>query len=291
MKKATKIWLIIVVILALLGSVLCISAFAMGLNYKDLSGMAEHGLFAFDSWFTGFGVTDTQKGGLQEHHIENSSTTHHEGNMVVGNSFEHLIIDMDFGSLTVKSTDSQDVYLETDDSDDEKYFELGVTEFGITVSNRNETFWMGADAPKATLYIPEGMYFEYIELDIDAGGCSIQTALDTVQIFIDVDAGAASVNDMYADWIEIDCDAGSVVYDGQAGTGGTVDVDAGSVELQIKEKAFENYDYDIDVSAGTLTINEREYSGMDYEEYISHQAEGTWMLTCDVGKINMKVNN
>ena len=38
MKKRTKIWLGLAMILIFAGISLCLAAFAMGLNYKDLSG-------------------------------------------------------------------------------------------------------------------------------------------------------------------------------------------------------------------------------------------------------------
>lgn len=291
MKKGTKIALIVALIFALVGGGLCISALAMGVSYKDLQGIAEYGLFDFDHWWEQAGaeaifVNDLiDETTLDDHHVDE---THHSQEVATSNTMNYLVVDMDFGSLTVKSTDSSDISL--DGGNDEKYFNLDVSENGITVSNRNESMWLNVDMAEAILYLPEDLNFEQVEIDIDAGGCTIEKELSAEQLYVDVDAGAATVEAMNVNWAEMDCDAGKITFAGSVFQGGSVDVDAGAVEIQLTGKEVRDYNYDVEVNAGSLSINEKDFSGLDTEQYINNGADFDWHLQCDVGKIEMSVN-
>ena len=278
MKKSTKILLIIVIMLAIVGGGLCISAFAMGLNYKNLSGMARNGLFEFDEWWDSNDIKDVDSKNIKKNTKEYSETVQ-----------DVLKIKIDFGKLVIKSTDLNKAYLETDQKKDEKYFEFKETDSSIEVRNDGDMFGHLLDTPEATLYLPEDIEFKVIELNIDAGECLIQTALKTERMMADVDAGKVSVQKMTADRLELDCDAGHFIYEGQVVQGGTVDVDAGNAELYLKEKSVNDYNYSIDVDAGSLMINEEKYSGMDKERYIDNKASGTWSISCDAGKTELNI--
>ncbi len=276
MKKGTKIWIIIAIILGVLGSILCLSAFGMGLSYKDLSGMASHGLFRFDQWWD------------DDHHSVNlTDKNKKEYSGTQAYTYSELRIDLDFGRLTIKSTDQNQPYLEVDDSKDERNFKLVMKDDYMKVSGQKHSLWSGLHIPSATLYLPETYSFASILLDIDAAECSIQTAINVRKIYADVDAGDVSVQKMHADWLEFDCDAGSIFYQGQSADGGSIDVDAGKVEVQIDGKNVDAYNYDIDVEVGTLKINETDYSGLEFKKYISNQKDATWSISCDAGDVHM----
>ncbi len=279
MKKGTKIWIIIAILLGVLGSVLCVSAFGMGLSYKDLSGMASKGLFHADQWWD------------DDHYSSNHTNKkkeNHSGTQTY--AYDELRIDLDFGRLTVKSTDQDQPYLEVDDSKDVDNFKLDIKEGYVKVSGQKHALWSGLNMPSATLYLPETFAFGSVLLDIDAAECSIQTAIDSRKLYADVDAGEVSVQKMHVDWLEFDCDAGSIFYQGQSINGGTIDVDAGKVEIQIDGKGVDAYNYDIEVEAGTLKINEMDYSGLEVEKYISNQKDAAWNINCDVGDVHMLLN-
>ena len=277
MKKGTKIWLGIAVVLILAGIGLCLAAFAMGLNYKDLSGMADHGIVHFDEWFDdvqldSIDVTSDNKS------VENTNPT------------DALMIELDYGKLTILSTDRSNAYLEVSTKEDEKYFRFNESNQTIRVNTLDNIIGIhSTDSPEATLYIPENTSFEYIEISVDAGSCSIQTVLNTRQLHVDVDAGNVSVQKMNADWLEFDCDAGNISFEGQAVSGGTVEVAAGNIDLNINEKKFEDYNYTIEVSVGDLIINDQNFSGIHGNYNIENHAEGTWIFNCDLGKIQMNI--
>ena len=277
MKKRTKIWLGLAMILIFAGISLCLAAFAMGLNYKDLSGMAYHGVFHFDEWF------DDDQLDLKDASTDKKNTEN-------ADQADALMIALDYGKLTILSTDRSKPYLEVNTKEDEKYFHFNETNQSIRVYTPDNIIGIhSTDSPEATLYIPENISFEYIEISVEAGSCSIQTVLDTHQLHVDVEAGNISVQKMNADWLELECDAGNISFDGQAVSGGTVEVAAGNVDLNIHGKKFEDYNYTIEVSVGDLIINDQNFSGIHGNYNIENHAKGTWMLNCDLGKIQMNI--
>ena len=289
MKKGTKIWLIVVLILALLGGGLCISAFAMGITYKDLRGMAEHGLFSFDSWWE-----ETEKSFIK---IEGDDTlfseyleeSHHNEPVTSDFTKDYLYIDMDFGKIEIKSSNSDTVTLKCEDASDERYFHMDVTEDAIRVENQNHKLFGSVDTPEAVLYLPTDSAFQCVEIDVDAGSCQIEIPIQAVQLIVDVDAGAVNVNDMSVEWTDLDCDAGKIEFHGVTESGGLANVDAGAIKIELKDHSYEFYNYMLEVDAGSLKLNDHNYSGLDVETYIDHQAEADWTLDCDAGKIEMSV--
>lgn len=282
MKKGTKIWLMIVLVLALLGSALCVSAFAMGITSKDLMEMVRSGQFQIDGSWNPHDKMDT-------HHHEDLDKEEHYSDQTVNTDYSKLVIDLDFGHLFIQSTDLDEIYMESD-SDDEPFFDLQIKDNVITVRSENHSVLSGLHMPETTLYLPEKMEIEQVFLDIDAGECIIENGLSVQTLEVDVDAGLAKIQNMHANLLDLDCDAGSIIYEGEAISGGNADVDAGKIELTITGKRESDYNYEIDVDAGSLEINNQQYSKKDYESFIRNDTKATWSLSCDAGKIEMKVN-
>ena len=154
MKKRTKIWLGLAMILIFAGISLCLAAFAMGLNYKDLSGMAYHGVFHFDEWFD-----DVQ--------LDSIDVTSDNKSVENTNQAEALMIELDYGKLTILSTDRSNAYLEVSTKEDEKYFRFNESNRTIRVYTPDNIIGIhSTDSPEATLYIPENISFEYIEISV-----------------------------------------------------------------------------------------------------------------------------
>ena len=218
MKKGTKIWLMIVLVLALLGSALCVSAFAMGITSKDLMEMVRSGQFQIDGLWNPHDKMDT-------HHHEDLDKEEHYSDQTVNTDYSKLVIDLDFGHLFIQSTDLDEIYMESD-SDDEPFFDLQIKDNVITVRSENHSVLSGLHMPETTLYLPEKMEIEQVFLDIDAGECIIENGLSVQTLEVDVDAGLAKIQNMHANRLDLDCDAGSIIYEGEAISGGNADVDA-----------------------------------------------------------------
>ena len=277
MKKSIKVLLIVALVLALIGGALCVSAFAMGITAKDLTGMARNGLFSFDQWWDEDDVLYADRN--TEHHSD------HIGNT----SSDKLVIDLDFGHLMIQSTDSKDVYIEAS-PEDEKYFDLQRKDTIITVRSKEHSVFSGIHVPEATLYVPQDLDIQHIFLDVDAGECVVENAMNVQTLEVDVDAGSVKIQNMTANWLDLNCDAGGIIYAGEAVSGGEADVDAGKIELNLSGKQEKDYNYKIDVDAGVLFINNHKYSGKERETFIRNNSKATWSISCDAGKIEMKVN-
>ena len=285
MKRGTKIWLIVALIFGLIGGGLCLSAAILGVTYDDVSHMVYDGDF---TWRIG-PFRWIYKKESTKHEI-NSLNVSGQDKVTLQEMTELLQIDMDYGSLTVKASDSGETWL--DAGNDADYFEWNFDGSTLTVQICERDFeWMNIDTPKATLYIPSDSNFEYVNIDVDAGSCTIETPIQCGAMDVDVDAGAADLKNVNTGWLSLDCDAGKITFKGKAADGGEVDVDAGAIEMTLTGAEVTDYNYDINVNAGSLSINDKKFSGLEHEQFINNNAPADWSLGCDAGKINMQIKN
>ncbi len=285
MKRGTKIWLIVALIFGLIGGGLCLSAAILGVTYDDVSHMVYDGDFA---WRIGpFRWIPQEESSRYE---INSLDAGGQEKVTLQETTELLQIAMDYGSLTVKTSDSGETWL--DAGNDADYFEWNFDGSTLTVQNCDRDFgWMDIGTPKATLYIPSNSNFEYVDIDVDAGSCTIETPIQCGAMNVDVDAGAADLKNVNTGWLNLDCDAGKITFKGKAADGGEADVDAGAIEMTLTGAEVTDYNYDINVNAGSLSINDKKLSGLEHEQFINNNAPSDWSLGCDAGKINMQIKN
>lgn len=293
MKKSTKIWLIAALILALAGGGLCVAALSIGVNFPEVRqnimdgtyNLLGRNIFGWDD--------DVADVGEPEDILYGALST--DGSVTVPvadkREMETLYVDMDFGKLIVKGTpdDRQEIWL--DAGTDSKYFEWTVENDEIIVRNRGEAYWtFGLGMPEATLYIPENTEFYMVSVDVDAGGCNVSTPLSCENLEVDVDAGGAEFKNIQARGAELNCDAGSIELTGKIPGGGVAEVDAGRICMNLSGVEDTYYNYEVDVSAGVLEINDHNFSGLEDERYINNKGEASWSLSCDAGKLEMKIN-
>lgn len=274
MKRGTKIGLIIALILALSGVALCAAAAAMGVTYVEFVDMVNNGDFAFE---------------FKEKVIRSYDSGAQEVKKATKSSGANILeVDLDAGELSVLPSDSDEISFDAEGY--EKYFEWKIDGDQIIVKNTDRNAWIHTDTPKATLYVPENMSFDEIDIDVDAGKCSMALAAVCDKLILDVDAGSVNVSSLQAEQAEIECDAGSVFFEGKVINNGAVSVNAGSAEIGLKDRDVMDYNYDISVGAGSIEINEKKYSGLASEDYINNHADADWTLECNAGKIEMKIN-
>ena len=240
-------------------------------------------------------------GWFEDDYRENSGNGHSsmEGNLNADGSekvslsseIETFEVDMDYGSLLVKASDSNEAYLDAGEHADDFEWSFDGNMLLIRNTDGDHWNWGDLDSVKATLYLPKNIHFNDIEVDVDAGGCSIELPMECSNLYVDVDAGSATIKDMNAGWADLDCDAGKISFKGRVSDGGVVDVDAGSAEVVLTGAEVTDYNYSINVSAGSLTINDKSFSGLEDQQMLDNSAPADWELSCDAGKIKMDVKN
>ena len=294
MKRGTKVWLIVALIFALVGGGLCLSAAILGVTFDEVRQMVYDGDFA---WRIG----PFHSGWFEDDYRENSGNGHSsmEGNLNADGSekvslsseIETFEVDMDYGSLLVKASYSNEAYLDAGEHADDFEWSFDGNMLLIRNTDGDHWNWGDLDSVKATLYLPKNIHFNDIEVDVDAGGCSIELPMECSNLYVDVDAGSATIKDMNAGWADLDCDAGKISFKGRVSDGGVVDVDAGSAEVVLTGAEVTDYNYSINVSAGSLTINDKSFSGLEDQQMLDNSAPADWELSCDAGKIKMDVKN
>jgi len=137
------------------------------------------------------------------------------------------------------------------------------------------------------VYVPEGMVFESVKLELDAGKI-IADCLNTAQkLEVDVDAGSVEIDSYTAKFIEADVDAGSAkFYGGSFSKSAELSCDAGSIEFNF-EGAEDSVNYVLEASAGSIKINGEKYQGLSYEQKIDHHADRTLKAEISAGSIEI----
>lgn len=294
MKRGTKIWLIVALIFALVGGGLCLSAAILGVTFDEVRQMVYDGEFSWrigpfhSGWFVD---ADGEHSGNEHTSQEGSLNVDGSEKVPLLSEIEIFKVDMDYGSLLVKASDSSEAYLDAGEYDDDFEWSFDGNTLLVRNTDGDHWNWGNLDSVKATLYLPQNIYFNDIEIDVDAGGCNIELPMECNNLYVDVDAGSATIKDMNAGWMKLDCDAGKITFKGQVPDGGTVDVDAGSIEIALTGAEVTDYNYNINVSAGSLTINDKSFSGLEDQRMLDNSAPADWELSCDAGKIKMNVKN
>lgn len=287
MKRGTKIWLIVALIFGLIGGGLCLSAAILGVSIDDVNHMVYEGDFVWRigpfRWIHREASSEIQTDALDDRG---------QDKVTLQKPTDRMQICIDYGSLTVKTSGSSEAWM--DAGDDAEYFEWSYDGSTLSVKNDDDSFdWLniGDDRPKATLYIPEDSFFSAVDIDMDAGSCTIEVPIRCDIMDVDVDAGVVDLKNVNTAWLGMDCDAGKISFQGQAADGGDVDVDAGSIEIALTGAEVTDYNYDIDVNAGSLSINDKSFSGLEKQTYIDNDGAADWAISCDAGKISMQIKN
>lgn len=254
MKRGTKIWLIVALIFALVGGGLCLSAAILGVTFDEVRQMVYDGEFSWrigpfhSGWFVD---ADGEHSGNEHTSQEGSLNVDGSEKVPLLSEIEIFKVDMDYGSLLVKASDSSEAYLDAGEYDDDFEWSFDGNTLLVRNTDGDHWNWGNLDSVKATLYLPKNIYFNDIDIDVDAGGCNIELPMEC--------------NNLY--------------------------VDAGSIEIALTGAEVTDYNYNINVSAGSLTINDKSFSGLEDQRMLDNSAPADWELSCDAGKIKMNVKN
>ena len=170
-------------------------------------------------------------------------------------------------------------------------------------------FFVKTGEHSVTLYIPEGVDFEEVEIELGAGK-GIITDLTAGEIDIQVGAGKLSCENITTDKLDIEIGAGKMDFEdcavqdisldvgaGKLNYEGTIDGDAevscavGKATL-VLDGAYEDFDYNFDVAAGNFNIIKEDGTQVSYDgiadNRLDNEADKKMNIDCAVGKLEIQ---
>ena len=297
MKKATKTTLAVCAILACIGLVLAGTGLALGAdlsfsdktmyrNFRwlyDLDGRFGH--IIFRNGYPGDRSPDGTSGSFSGDgaDAEDDSGVFTKNHSFPADEIRSLDIDIDAGTVEIVTSSNAD----------EIGVELKMKRRYVSVRSEGDTLYVNEDADflnwnndeKVTITVPEGMEFDSVLVDLDAGEVTIGDIV-CERLELDVDAGEITAENVSADVLIGDVDAGEIVFDGKINSSGEIDCDAGSVKLSLAGKK-EDFSYDVSCDLGEVEIGDERYEGISNKTNISYEGDKKLSVNCNMGEISI----
>lgn len=267
MKKITKIMLIIAGILATIGVICMVMAFAMGLTTNHLVKLIQDGTFSFDEndFRISFGEDEEP-----DFEGEISSTQIQDAKVVrctVEDAVHSMDIELGAGLLTVSYDDVNQIEI------------IFAEKNKPTVKVKNGTLMVKrkaeigihdaqADASSVIIKIPRDMKFDEVDMELGASQAMIEN-LNVDKLNVEVGAGQATLSRLIVNQMDIEVGVGQV------------DIAMFGMES--------DYNYHIECGVGTIKIGETSYSGLaSAHEVYDAEIKKAIDVECGIGEVNIK---
>ena len=288
MKKFTNIVLIIAMICVIIGVICCGCGIAMGGTFGEIKQMIKDGHYSWD-WV---GWND------EEGSIENQTTYYDSAEI------QNLSISINAGTLDIKQGDGDKIQVDVQTHGGK----VAVAQKADTLSIEDKTKSMfGNRHIEITLYLPEKVSFDEVDIDVDAGEVvSDYDTLDCKKLTLNVDAGHMSISNVKAsDTADISVGAGEMeiaaieVKDLKMDTGvgkmeitgsvtGDVVADCGVGELDLTLANHEqDFNYEVDCGLGEIKVGSNNFSGFDGTKSMDNNALQDMTIDGGVGSIKV----
>ena len=298
MKKSTRATLVACAVLACIGLVLAGAGLALGAdisfsektlsrNFRwlyDLDGRFGH--IIFRNGYPGDRSPDGSSGSFSGSGAdgEEDSDVFTKERRFETNGIRRLDIDIDAGTVEV---------ITSGDADEIKV-DLNMKKRHVSIREEGDTLYIDEDVEfslwdndeKVRVTVPEGMDFDEVLVNLDAGQVTID-GIRCGRLELDVDAGQITADDVTADTLLGDVDAGEIIFNGSIASSGEIDCDAGSVEMRLDGEK-EDFSYDLSCDLGEITIGDESYEGISNRKHISGDGDKQLTVTCNMGEIDIR---
>ena len=314
MKKFLKVCTILAVILLLFGAALAVMASTVG-GRERISEAVERvtgGRLHLDLGNRGipFGIywKEDWKYELDASNIYDEDYPLMEGDTTVAIPDKDVKkLQIEIGGYSFRTAPSADGAFSLT-AEDVKRFQCYVSEgvlFLKAVNSDVPGLTFGKSEGGLTLYIPEGQYFEQVDIELGAGQIQADH-LKAGEVNLEVGAGQITAGELAADRLEISVGAGQAklpemnvgAFRAEIGMGelvgsGSLREDAdlvcsmGNLKLTLAGSR-QDFNYELNVSAGNLDLGEQDFDGMAVKQTIRNDAPRDMRIDCSMGNVTIR---
>jgi hypothetical protein len=194
-----------------------------------------------------------------------------------------------------------------DNAGDNGSHKISIFGFDISVDSDSTTNYNYNYKTNFVITIPKGFKAENFNLEVDTGSVKIDNLI-TKEAYINIDTGDCNINNLTAlNKSSYSVDTGNLTIDKltakdvtmESGVGNIkvngiitghneITCDVGNVDINCKGD-IDNFDYSVDCGIGTVIINDNKYTDITSEYKKNNNAENSFTLECDIGKITLNI--
>lgn len=302
MKKSTKITLILAAILMLTGGIMALVCMVLGADWDDLELYLENpfkqeqangsdsydplyampGSEAADTWtFDNQNIIgldlDIEAGTLVIQYSEDNKCR-----VIVENGRKGLRCEVKNGILVIEENDSIHTLLDWK-GDKEPYIVVNLPA-KVVEEELLQNIQISVGAGNV---VAKSLVAKSVQVDVDAGAVACEGLWVRGRCDIDVDAGSVTIEKGHVeDGLQIDIDAGQVSYGGYLQCDWQVEVDAGSVTMDL-DGSLMDHNYQIQYDLGQVQVGDEVYDGLSNTVNLKHGASHHAQIQCSMGQVNV----
>lgn len=299
MKKGWKIFAIICGALAGVGAIMCVISLILGFSWTKFQEenpygigivrknlvIAEHDYDWEDSWIEEDGDDRTERSDSDENHAEILSGDFEKTFSNAGS----ISVELSAGEMEIKSYDGDEVKLVGENISEKMkvrcYMDGNTMEFRTSSKIWKANHIAAEDAGKFTLYLPESIKLDEVEIRVGAGELTVK-GMEAYELDLHVGVGEASLKDIYVGESSINCGVGNITIEGEIL--GDIDIECGVGEISMSLLGeAEDYNYEISKGIGALTIDGKSYKDIKREVEENNGAESTIEISGGIGEIEI----
>ena len=302
MKKFTQVCLITSLILILVGGTICVIGKFSG-GWRQVDEIGENGSWHkilsgipnvyFGEYFADFDdCWDIEENGIE---AENGYTKIEAD----AEDITELKISIGGAALYIKESEDRSFGVKKEGIGKYQYYESN----GVLYLEGNKKNVI-KNNEKIYLYIPAGMNFERVTIevggglveagelnadviDVEAGaGMITSDKINCRSLTVDIGAGKATLKGIEAEEMDMSVGVGHVYTKGNITKKIEVDCEMGAVEM-VLAGAEKDYNYEVNSEAGGITIGGRIYNSLVEDTYIDNDAPRECILDCAMGSIQL----
>lgn len=224
---------------------------------------------------------------------------------IASSGIKNLELTLGAGQFYIREKDTDDgsISILVQGVGDCDYYTNGDT---LYVESFKGNHFMGEDLSQNQIIIdiPKGSFFDEVELTCGAGAAEIDhiTAnkleieagagevmvnfADVTKFSANIGAGRVETSDMTAREVDLEVGMGECIYHGKSLRELDAECALGNMEI-IVEGSEEDYNYEIECAAGNIDLGGRSITGLSAEQTIDNGAPGTIELSCNMGNITV----
>lgn len=216
----------------------------------------------------------------------------------------NLAIDAGGTALYIRQSEDENFGLEKEGVGRYRYYERNGTLY-IEGKRKNLNGALLEESKEhIILYVPEGMQFKNVSIDVGAGVAELGTLrADNVELEIgagrmtadritgrsiaaDVGAGEMKLKDIAAQELELSVEVGKAEVKGNITSKLDIECGVGAVGIALAQSE-KNFNYEVECGVGSIRIGEKSYTALSEEKIINNKAAGICTLDCSMGNIRM----
>ena len=213
-------------------------------------------------------------------------------------------LDIDVGgcSFETRISDTGEFYVKTRGMDKvQAYEKKGV----LHIKSLNTRVRLSSNYGKIILYVPEGQYFDEVEIDLgagemtfddlEAGKVSMEVGAGVIQckniraskLKASVGMGQIELKDMDIDELEAEIGMGELTGSGMINKSADLECSMGNLDLTLAGSA-RDYNYKLEAAAGHVDIGRDSFSGLATDRWVNNNASKTLDIECSMGNVSIR---